>query len=1551
MGLTVLSPLPSVSCNMQRSQTCESPLKQLGNLTVEEEEPQQVDLVALYVDACAHCGCRVNSSVSKLLAKAPTKVLDELSLRNNYVGPKGIHAILFLIEKCQTLQHLDLSGNGLDNPAVELLCAVLERHLGISHLDVSNNPLTHDVGKFLMRLVENNPRITSVRIANTDIFPSLVSRIEMAAAENASSGAPEVKAADETSPHEDAQINRQQSDSKVQANKYPIPPPSRGAIRAVPTQVLSEARPASSPRLDSPVRPSTRGAVVSAAAPSSASPHGGGKGSGGGNVMKPRPPPPAIASAQHSRLTASQKENVLQQYRQRREHYGAIALGTGGPGQPNDVRDVAANTRYQLMALEAADLRVRQRRYQRSAEDKEDNDVRQLLVSNEAAVTAALQRNPRTATDRGARAVNKRGDGEAMTMAEEEAVAEAITPTVGTGAANILKDPITGRDVVHSKDTSVPAFEIPYTKDEQFKVLFDAGCDAYAQRNLEVAYLRWNEAMTYAAEHKNREWIAIVTSNLQRLSFELLVAEGNAFVEKSRLDEADKRFAFAQEVAKKARNAAWEQDMIKARKNVQHAVFTSNHERSTKLLEQVLKYQHQPLADGEQFLSEDGSSFVRHTEVYHNEYQRLLLLKEAIEGWVSALAVARKITGPSSRVLQDVVQSSMLNVTEFLVQHLFATSAVIKGNGDMAVASKLGTSGLTFEEAKTLHDVWVELINITDSLGCKIFDVVTLMYVGHLAIAMNAMQQAVSYFENAVLIADSLGEGAQSPPPGRNPNRPSSSTSAAPATQTTTTAQSPVNAKTAVLDDPIVRGYAYAFLAELHWQRASFGAAEKAARKAGHNFEMLQMYESITKGDSAAEIAKESFANNGRSGRPDDIEESSPTATTFHLVGSSLFYKVIPTYIIRHMQYLAARTLVHTLVSTHRYHDALETLELALLNRHSDSLRRKILKNFASKPTIDHIVAVAASTGASIIYYETATRLSFSPMTGKYVAEESLFTWVVPPEGEVSFSNLQVTKDYGFASVESLIYQARNTMYVDPIAKMYWKRNADLRKGAGEEIFGDDEAEEPGGGAFGGQLATITSTSAIEEMPDLLWKTPLQNLFSILIDPIKGFLSAHGGYSEFSVVTIVPTGALWGVPFTALLDAKDDTFLVEKFAPQLSFGALFTTFSVISALQVTERAHKKAVVEFTDDVDEATMNVVLRRYLVPFPGDAVRARYEALRLRKVIVECQYQAQCTIEALHRASGGVIRDRYGDVLSSQNIDAPFMLHDMESGGSISPTGYGGARGNSDALRGPAPDRLLPGDDDLLPPHSNSTDNHGDDLDDNLRIVNVPPSMQPPSIVVHSQEELRGVLPHARFVHLTAPSTAFMAGTGNDSTAGGLCMPSEERGGVSILRSSDVAATEIFSSVVSLSQLNINQPALNGTNGAREGTLCLLRALAAAGCPSVVGTLWCTPDMTPHTVLESFYKEYLSHTGGLQPIRPRVAAQHTNDGEVFSPLVVQRGRLVKAHTNSNAKQTKNIRPNYANKAVALALALRKLLQDADIRYAPRMWAPYFMVGVGDE
>eukprot|EP00658_Telonema_sp_P-2_P013815 TRINITY_DN1523_c0_g1_i1.p1 TRINITY_DN1523_c0_g1~~TRINITY_DN1523_c0_g1_i1.p1 ORF type:complete len:424 (-),score=62.48 TRINITY_DN1523_c0_g1_i1:146-1417(-) len=419
-----------------------------------------------------------------------------------------------------------------------------------------------------------------------------------------------------------------------------------------------------------------------------------------------------------------------------------------------------------------------------------------------------------------------------------------------------------------------------------------------------------------------------------------------------------------------------------------------------------------------------------------------------------------------------------------------------------------------------------------------------------------------------------------------------------------------------------------------------------------------------------------------------------------------------------------------------------------------------------------------------------------------------------------------------------------------------------------------------------------------------------------------------------------------------------DSFFVEKFAPQLSFGALFTTYSVLSALQVAERAHKKTVVEFADDIDEATMNVVLRRYLVPFPSDAVRGKYEAMRLRKIIVEHQYEAQKEIEALHRTSGGVVAGRYGDVLSSQNVTNPYSLHDFDTTASPYSNNSPAQGGTSSSSQRP---NQLPGDDDIPASFSPEAgfipeDHH---LDQATRIMNVPPSLQPLSVIVKTQEELKNVLPHARFVHLTAPCTAYMAGTGRDNTAGGLCIASQERGGVSILRSNEIANTEIFSSVVSLSQLNLNQSALSGTYGAREGSLCLLRAFAAAGCPSVVGTLWCTPDMTPHTILEAYYSEYLHHTGGLQPVRPRIAAQHTNEGEVFSPLVTQKGRIVKTHarphdsvfSSTHPNTMRPVHPTYPNKAVALALALRRLLRDPDVRYAPRQWAPYFMVGVGDE
>jgi CHAT domain-containing protein len=61
-------------------------------------------------------------------------------------------------------------------------------------------------------------------------------------------------------------------------------------------------------------------------------------------------------------------------------------------------------------------------------------------------------------------------------------------------------------------------------------------------------------------------------------------------------------------------------------------------------------------------------------------------------------------------------------------------------------------------------------------------------------------------------------------------------------------------------------------------------------------------------------------------------------------------------------------------------------------------------------------------------------------------------------------------------------------------------------------------------------------------------------------------------------------------------------------------------------------------------------------------------------------------------------------------------------------------------------------------------------------------------------------------------------------------------------------------------------------------------------------VVGQ-WCTPDMMPYELFEMFYKELRTHS---------------------------------------------------NKAVALALAVRRLLVNEQNRFSPRRWAGYYAVGV---
>ena len=171
-----------------------------------------------------------------------------------------------------------------------------------------------------------------------------------------------------------------------------------------------------------------------------------------------------------------------------------------------------------------------------------------------------------------------------------------------------------------------------------------SGVAHYNEHNYDAAYVAWSEAMQLATTEKNREWMHVITQNLQRLSYELLSAEGAKLMEEGRMDEAAKSLEMAAEVARKARNSQWEAEIARSKRNLLHAMFKQKHEAATKRLDEVLEYKCVEVDGTDDRFQEDGKLEV-HSSRFVNEWAIMLMIKEAMELWSEAFSLAKQVGG------------------------------------------------------------------------------------------------------------------------------------------------------------------------------------------------------------------------------------------------------------------------------------------------------------------------------------------------------------------------------------------------------------------------------------------------------------------------------------------------------------------------------------------------------------------------------------------------------------------------------------------------------------------------------------------------------------------------------------------------------------------------------------------------------------------------------------------------------------------------------------------------------------------------------------------
>ncbi|CAF4267953.1 unnamed protein product [Rotaria magnacalcarata] len=96
-------------------------------------------------------------------------MLQELSLRNNRIGDKGMEYIANVLRENMTLNTLNLNKNSIGNDGVKRLADVLKDNVTLITLILSNNLIGDDGAKHLAESIQNDAKLITLNLENNRI--------------------------------------------------------------------------------------------------------------------------------------------------------------------------------------------------------------------------------------------------------------------------------------------------------------------------------------------------------------------------------------------------------------------------------------------------------------------------------------------------------------------------------------------------------------------------------------------------------------------------------------------------------------------------------------------------------------------------------------------------------------------------------------------------------------------------------------------------------------------------------------------------------------------------------------------------------------------------------------------------------------------------------------------------------------------------------------------------------------------------------------------------------------------------------------------------------------------------------------------------------------------------------------------------------------------------------------------------------------------------------------------------------------------------------------
>ncbi|CCW61914.1 unnamed protein product [Phytomonas sp. EM1] len=151
----------------------------------------------VYLEACRQQGVKLPNPelVHFLQAHDSFSSIEEIDVSNNYLGNRGILALLDVVKVLPKIRFLNLSDQKLyntdlnqssvkGNATIDAIIDVCKTHPTLTSINLSSNPIGNYAGRKLLALAQVNKNVSRIEITNTQIDFELRQRIKAQCDEN-----------------------------------------------------------------------------------------------------------------------------------------------------------------------------------------------------------------------------------------------------------------------------------------------------------------------------------------------------------------------------------------------------------------------------------------------------------------------------------------------------------------------------------------------------------------------------------------------------------------------------------------------------------------------------------------------------------------------------------------------------------------------------------------------------------------------------------------------------------------------------------------------------------------------------------------------------------------------------------------------------------------------------------------------------------------------------------------------------------------------------------------------------------------------------------------------------------------------------------------------------------------------------------------------------------------------------------------------------------------------------------------------------------------------